>query len=334
MSMNTIQLTQRVPWPGKLGFNEERQFRLAEAEQLDSEESEFALLARVKTVYYRVAFIDRAIAIMEETRGLLRNLQDVASGMYAVGTAEQQDVLRAQVSVAQMTEDITVMEQNRLAMSARLNALLAREATEPVGPLELPSVDGELPPVGALIEAALERRPALRAAEQRTRAAEAGLGAAYRSMYPDLTVSFGYGHRPDFEDLATVMVGFSVPLFAGSRQLPLRREMEAMKEVSEARALDLYNETFARLSELRAEAERARSLSNLYSTSVLPQARAAVDAALSAYRVGTVDFQTLVQNQLTVNQYAIQQVRLTAEYQSAVADINALIGNDLEEENE
>ena len=334
MSQNTVQLTQRFPWPGKLAFSQERERRLAEAERLDSEESEVVLLARVKAIYYRLAFVDRSITIMEETRGLLRNLHDVSSAMYAVGTAQQQDVLRAQVSVAQMTEDITVMEQNRVAMAARLNALLGQAATEPVGALELPAIGADLPPADALYAVAAERRPALKAAAERTQAAEAGYRAARRTMYPDLTVTVGYGHRPDFVDLTTVMVGFSIPVFAGSRQKPLQREMQANISVSEARALDLYNETYARLSELRAEAERASNLSNLYAFSVLPQAEAAVEAALSAYRVGSVDFQTLVQNQLTVNRYAIQQVLLTADYYRAVADISALIGNDLEEENE
>ncbi len=334
MSVNSVQLTQRIPWPGKLGFNEERASRLAEAERFDSEESEEALLARVKSVYYQLAYIDRSITIMEETRGLLRDFLDVSTAMYAVGTALQQDVLRAQVSVAQMTEDIAVMEQNRVAMASRLNALLGRAATEAVGALELPAIGEDLPNADALIAIAAERRPALQAAAERVQAAEAGFQAARKTMYPDLTVTVGYGHRPDFEDLTTVMVGFSLPVFAGSRQKPLQREMQANVSLFEARALDLYNETYARLSELRATAERSSNLSELYATSVLPQAEAAVESALSAYRVGSVDFQTLVQNQMTVNRYAIQQVLLTAEYHRAVADISALIGNDLEEENE
>lgn len=334
MSMNSVQLTQRFPWPGKLSFSEERQRRLAEAERFDSEESEVALLARVKALYYRLAYIDRSISVMEETRDLLLNLQDVASGMYAVGSAQQQDVLQAQVSVARMTEDITVMEQNRVAMAARLNALLGQEATEPIGAVELPPVGEELPSADDLFAAAAEHRPALKAADERTQAADAAYRAARRTIYPDLTVTLGYGQRPEFEDLATVMVGFSLPVFAGSRQLPLRREMQANTAMAEARALDLQNETFARLAELRAAAERARKLSSLYTTSVIPQAEAAVEAALSAYRVGSVDFQTLVENQLTVNRYAIQQVKLLADYHTAVAETRALIGNDLEEEDE
>jgi outer membrane protein TolC len=101
---------------------------------------------------------------MEDTRELLRGFLEVSSTRYAVGEGLQQDVLQAQVAVAQMTEDITIMEQNRLALSARLNALLGREATTPIGPLELEEELAALESVDALMDAAVEARPALRAA--------------------------------------------------------------------------------------------------------------------------------------------------------------------------
>lgn len=62
MSMNSVQLTQRIPWPGKPGVSQERVRRLAEAERLDSEDAEEALLARVTAVYYQLAYVDRSIA--------------------------------------------------------------------------------------------------------------------------------------------------------------------------------------------------------------------------------------------------------------------------------
>jgi outer membrane protein TolC len=59
---------------------------------------------------------------------------------------------------------------------------------------------------------------------------------------------------------------------------------------------------------------------------VLPQAQAAVESSLSAYRVGSVDYMTLVQNELTVNRYEIEGIRLTAEYHQALAQVEALVG--------
>jgi cobalt-zinc-cadmium efflux system outer membrane protein len=329
MTMNAVQLTQTVPWPGKLGFGQERARRLADARRLDADETERQLVARAQEVYYQLAYMDRALGVMHQTRELLQSFLQVSSAMYGVGTGLQQDVLRAQVAVAHMTEDITVMEQDRLAMAARLDALLGRDATAPVGALELPSGSNSLPGVDSLMGLAAQRRPALAAARERVAAAEAGYRQARRELFPDLMVGVAYGQRPQFDNLVSLMVGFSIPVWAGGRQLPMRREMAAMQASQEAETRDLYNETFARLAELRAEAERARNLSRLYTTAILPQARASVEAALSAYRVGRVDYMTLVDNQMTVNRYAIESLRLTATYLGAVSGIEALTGADL-----
>jgi len=329
MLQNRIEFSQRLPWPGKLGFSEDRWELLASAGVLDAEETEQALIARVKAVYYRLAFMDRALLIMEDTRELLREFLDVSSTLYAVGEGLQQDVLQAQVAVASMTEDITVVEQDRLATAARLNALLGRQATVGIDELELPPPGEELPTVESLMSLADAQRPGLQAARERARAADAGYRAARRAIYPDFTVGVAYSQRPEFNDWLSFTVGISLPLWAGKSHLPLRREMAAMQAEEEARAIDLYNETFARIAERRAESERARKLVALYSTSVLPQARAAVESALSAYRVGKVDFMTLVQNELTVNRFEIESVRLAAEYQQAVGELEALVASDL-----
>jgi cobalt-zinc-cadmium efflux system outer membrane protein len=177
MTMNAIQLTQMIPWPGKLGYRRERSRRLADAQRLDADEAELGMVARAKGVYFQLAYMDRALGVMDQTRALLRSFLQVSSAMYGVGTGLQQDVLRAQVAVARMTEDITVMEQDRVAMAARLNALLGRDATAPVGALELPAGEDSLPAVDSLMSLAASRRPALAAARSRVAAA----GAGYRT---------------------------------------------------------------------------------------------------------------------------------------------------------
>lgn len=330
MTMNTLQIQQRLPWPGTLGFAETRAAHLAGAEELAALDAEAVLVQRVKAVYFELAFEDRALDIMRDTRNLLREFLDVSNTLYAVGAGLQNDVLQAQVAVATMTEDITAGEQTRLAMAARLNALLGREPERYVGGLQLPGVGEPLPSVAALMSRAAERRPALRAARERVQAAETAYRAARRGLYPDLVLGADYAQRPRFADMLSFSVGMSVPLWAGSRQLPLRDEAFARQAAEEAAELDLLNETYARIAEARAASDGALRLHELYSTSILPQARAAVESSLSAYRVGRVDFTTLVQSQLTVNRYEIERVRLTARYHTAVAEIEALLGNETE----
>lgn len=329
MTMNQVQLMQMLPWPGKLGNARRAARRGASAAQADAEEQARMLEAQVRMAYYEAAYADRALAVMRGTQGLLRDFLQISTTMYAVGGAVQQDVLRAQVEVARMAEEIVRMEQERVAMAARLNALLGREATVPVPALALPEPADELPPTDSLIARALTQRPALRAGAERVAAAEAALAGARRELYPDLQVGIAYQSRPAYDNMVSLMVGISLPIFAGGKQLPMRRQMAAMRDMSAAELLNLRNETIARVIEMRARAVRDRDLAQLYRSSILPQARGAVQAALSSYRVGRVSFMQLVDNQMTVNRYETESIRLLADYQQAVGELIALTGGQL-----
>jgi outer membrane protein TolC len=326
MTMNQVQLMQMLPWPGKLGNARRAAARMAGAAQADALDQALMLAAQVRMAYYEVANADRSLEVMRRTQNLLRDFLQISTTMYAVGTAIQQDVLRAQVEVARMGEDITRMEQERVAMAARLNALLGREATTPVPAVELPEPGDELPPADSLIAGALERRPALVAGTERVAAAEATLAGARRELFPDFRVGVAYQSRPAYDDMISLMVGISLPIFAGRRQLPMRRQMAAMRDMAAAELLSARNETIARVVEMRARTERDRNLARLYRSSILPQARGAVQAALASYRVGRVSFMQLVDNQMTVNQYEIETIRLLADYQQALGELTALTG--------
>ena len=330
MTMNQVQLMQVLPWPGKLGGARLAARHDATAASADADDRGRMLRAQVQMAYYDVAYSDRALEVLLGTQQLLRRFLDVSTTMYAVGSAVQQDVLRAQVEVARMTEEISRMGQERVAGAARLNALLGRDATWPIGPLDFPEPVGDLPEVDSLIARGLEGRPAVRAGMERVAAADASLSAARRELYPDFQLGVAYQQRPQFPTMVSLMVGVNLPIFAGSKQLAARRQMAAMRDMSQAELLNLRNETTARIIETRARAVLDRNLVHLYRTSIVPQARAAVQSSLSGYRVGRVTFMQLIDNQMTINRYETETYRLIADYHQAVGDLEALVGQPLE----
>ena len=83
-----------------------------------------------------------------------------------------------------------------------------------------------------------------------------------------------------------------------------------------------------------AELVRARNLSQLYRSTVLPQAMATVASAMSAYRVGRVDFMTLLDDQMTVNKYQQELYVLDADQGRAWADLEMLTGRELFDPNQ
>jgi len=106
--------------------------------------------------------------------------------------------------------------------------------------------------------------------------------------------------------------------------------MAAMRDMASAELTNLQNETVARIIETRARAVQDQNLIRLYHGGILPQARAAVQASLSSYRVGRVTFMTLVDNQMTVNRYETETLRLLADYHQAVGELEAVVGREVQ----
>jgi len=331
MAIDQVMLMQMIPFPGKQGSAHSAAKHTAAATSADADEQARMLTAQVRMHYFDIAYADRALEVMRRTRGLLRDFLEVSTTMYAVGSAVQQDVLRAQIEVGRMAEEITRMTQERLAMVTRLNALLGRGTAIPITALELPEPTGELPETDSLIARALQARPALRAGAERVAAAEASLSGARREFLPDFKFGLGYQWWPTLPPLVNFMVGFNLPVFAPWKQLAMRRQMAAMRDMSQAELLNQRNETVARIIETRARAEQDRNLARLYRTAIVPQARTAVQAALASYRVGRLSFMELIDNQMTVNRYETETYRLFADYHQAVSDLEAWVGGPVEE---
>ncbi|HET8634393.1 MAG TPA: TolC family protein [Gemmatimonadales bacterium] len=332
LGMNQVQLMQMIPFPGKLGMAGQVASSKAEAERARSADVAWDVRARAAMAFYELYRMDHSLQVADETLRILRDLATTASSMYSVGEGRQADVLRAQVEVARMSEDITRMQTERVSAAARLNALLSLDPSTPVGVPVQPAFPDTLPPLDSLVAEAERNRPMVLAAAAEVRAADAGVRLARREIWPDFQVGVQYGQRPmdgGTDRMVSLMLGVNLPVFAGSRQLAMRREAGAMQQMAEAELAAMQADTRARVAELQASAERARRLGELYRGTILPQAHTMVDAALASYRAGNVDFMTLLDDQMTVNQYRQDLYALEAERGQALAELEMLLGRAL-----
>ena len=102
-----------------------------------------------------------------------------------------------------------------------------------------------------------------------------------------------------------------------------------MQQMALADLAAMRAETRGKIGEAYAALTRARNLAQLYRTTVLPQAEATVTSALSAYRVGSVDFMTLLDDRMTVNKYRQELYVLDADQGKAWAELEMLTGREL-----
>lgn len=339
----SVQVMQRLPLFGKLGLSERIAGQSTEIARADAAEAWWEVRAEAAMAFYEVYQADREIAVMKETLQLLQDFRKVAQAMYSAGEGRQADVLRAGVEVARMEAEIKRMEAMRVSAAARLNAVLNVAPDAVVASPELPSLPSVIPPGDTLRGWAEGARPML--ARGRTEVEQAGsrLQLARKEIWPDVTVGLQYGQRraamaatdpampADYttERMGSVMLGFSVPLFAGKRQMKMREEAEAMRQMAQADLTRMRAQVNARIGELVANLERNRTLINLYQTDVLPQAEANVTSSFSSYRVGQVDFMTLVDAQMTANEYKQELAALFAQYGADVAALEMTMGREL-----
>jgi len=332
LGMNQVQLMQMVPIAGQLGLAGRAAQDQAGAASARAAEVGWELRARAAMVFYDLYQLDRTIEVGLATQVLLRDIATTARTMYSVGQGRQADVLRAQVEIDRMSEEVARMRAMREAAAARLNALLDRPSDTPVPTPTLPRFPDELAPADSLERLALAGRPMLAAGQLEVSASLAGERRARREIWPDLQVGVQYGQRPmatGTDRMVSLMLGFSVPIWAGRRQLQMRRETQAMRASAEAELRAMQAETRGRLGELIAQVRQSRSLRELYTTTILPQAEATVSSALSAYQAGEVDLPMLLDARMTVNRYRQQVFQLDADEGAALAELEMLLGQAL-----
>ncbi len=332
LGMNQVQVMQMIPIAGQLGLAGRAALAQAGAARARAADLRWELRARAAMSFYEIYQLDRTIEVSAETRELLRDITTTARTMYSVGQGRQADVLRAQVEIDRMSEEIARMRAMREAAAARLNALLDRPAETPIATPALPRFPRELAGADSLERQALAGRPMLAAGALEIEAAAAAQQRARREIWPDLQLGAVYGQRPmvgGTDRMVSLMVGFSVPIRAGRRQLQMRRETEAMRLSAEAELRAMQADTRGRLGEITAAVRRTRSLRELYVTTILPQAEATVSSALSAYQAGDVDLPMLLDARMTVNRYRQQLIQLDAEEGAALAELEMLLGQPL-----
>lgn len=324
----SVQLTQSFPFFGKLGLREEIAGARGEAARVSVAEAEWRLRADVAKEFHALYALDRSLEVHRRTLELLEDFQSVARSLYAAGSGRQGDVVRADVEVARMDAEIQRMTALRAARTATLNALLDRPGGTPVPTPAVPPLPARIPAVDTLVSWALESRPALVRERVELEGARKGVELADRDFWPDFTISAQYGRRggDNPRSMGSLMVGASLPIHAGSRQGPRLEAARALEREAGSRVTAAGASVEAEIRTALADLDRARDLMTLYRDEILPAARVNVSSSLASYRVGGVDFPTLVDAQLAVDRFEAEYHQLVADHGTALARLEAAMG--------
>jgi outer membrane protein TolC len=284
-------------------------------ESLNDQKLHVALAVREE--YLEVLKQGKLAAITAEAAETFSRLLDITQEYYATGRVQQQDVLRAAVELARVEDRAARIAQDTDRARARLEAWIGDAAYRELDS-QWPMLD--VPSEARSLRDGLAEHPRIRALQQQVAAADTGIELAEQRYKPEFNIDLTYGGRGGSNmdgsarsDLFSVMLMMDVPLFHRNRQD--RYKAAAVSEASAAafQRDDAYrrmrSEAAMQIATLRRQLERIQ----LFEESLLPDASANAEAALSAYQAAVESLTTLMRARITEYDLQLEYATLRAE---------------------
>ena len=317
--------SQDIPYPGK------RQLRASVAEhEADSMEAQTdsvrrAVARNLKMVYFRLAYIQQTLGVLQRSDVLLTQVQEAAEARYRVGQGNQQDVLKAQLQHSKILQEIAHHHQEEGLLEAQIKQVVNR-------PQESPDIVTETLTLRALpyssvelLQRAQEQNPDVRSKAASIRQQETQVELAHKNFRPDFNVQYTYQHTasqfPDY-----YMATFGIRLPNRGRQ---RAELAQAQENQERARREVDAESQRVLSEVQQQYVRAKTSEErlkIYSDGLVPQSEVTFRSALSAYQSNRQDFESLLSGFLDVLNLDLEYRSELVEHESALAELEQLTG--------
>ncbi|MFQ5478211.1 MAG: TolC family protein [Candidatus Binatia bacterium] len=329
----SVGLSQHIPFPGKLGLKGRVAGYRAAVARAAYQAVLLTIVKDVRTAYYSLYFSDRAIEITKESRRLLRDFREIAARKYESGVVPQQDLLRAQVELANLESELVALARLRGTARARLNKLMAAPVDRPLPTTMRQAAKQVELDLGALLRAADDFSPDIAAARAEVEAAADSTRLARLDYFPDLT--FGYTYTSVLESgLSGSATGDDVGQFGFGINLPIwyeklaagRKQAGARLRAAEDGLADATDAVALLVEESMLKVREQRRLVDLFGGVIIPEARQTLDATVSAYRAGQVDFLTLVENWRRLLDFKVSFQRSLSTLEKELAELERIVG--------
>ena len=334
---NKLGIMQVFPWLGVIEARTDAAAAAAKAARGRYEAKKLSLFYEVKDAFYEYAYLARAVEIARENLELVKHFEEVARTKYIAVTASHPDVIRAQIELAKVEDQLKTLEDFRRPIAARLNAVLNRQS---FAMLPWPSrgqfhkVEINRDRILALLRAS---NPELQSLELEVAGAKSRVELAKKKFYPNVGVGVDWiqtddalmpGARDSGKDPVILMFSMNLPLWRKSYRAA---ELQAEANMRRARQRKTQTE-----NTIIAHAERAvydfddsaRKI-KLYGDILIPKAEELLNVSETAYKGGTLDFLSLIDAQRTFLEYELNHERAVTDNLQSLAQLEMLAGAEL-----
>lgn len=296
-----IGASQRIPFPTKILAKKKAAQDLLLKEEAKLEQVRSEVVSAVTDAYSDLYSTERMMSILEENMELLRFLEESARVKYTAGKAPQSELVKLQIELARVEDELRSMALDADSHRRRLAALLNVEnltEVDLVSSVTIPKSkvkgSGE-----DIMHAAVSGNYKLDMMKRELDAAEEMVSIAKQWYLPDFQVSGEYMGSGGMGDSWSLGVNVEVPLWFNKNEAEIDKANEmvqSMRSSLEDMENSVRSQTRIHINHLND----ARRKMKLYTDALIPQARQVVELTQTEYRSGVSGIMELIDSQRTL----------------------------------
>jgi outer membrane protein TolC len=329
-----LSLSQTIPGRGKRRSRSEVVEAAAEVAAREYDAERFRLAFQLSDAYYDLYLLTRSIEITRDNRDILVYLEQAIRKGYETGKAAYADLIRSQVEIGKLENELRSLRDSRAPAEQRLNSLLHRSPGAPLPTPRLPDEPLTLLPEEELVLMLSQGTPDLARLDAQLEREDRLLRLTEVDDRLDWTFSLSYFPTGPAVGPGTPDSGQDA-LFAGvAVNLPVwkKKYRAAEQQVRESRLATLEQRHSVEDS-LRDRLERglyrfrnADREIRLYRDTLLPKAEQSFEASEAGFRTGTAGVLDLVDAQRVLLQFQLSYERARSERASSIAELRMILG--------
>ncbi|HET9281323.1 MAG TPA: TolC family protein [Candidatus Angelobacter sp.] len=320
-----LGISQEFPYPGKRKLRAEVAGREADTVQAQAASTTRDVIERVKLAYFRLAYVQQSMHVLEHHDQVLGEMQQIAESRYRVGQGNQQEVLKAQLQHTKILQEITLNRRDEGQLEAQLKQLLDRAQDSPDIIAEPLTQRALLYSPAQLLQLAQEQNQDIRVQRAMLTQTQSQVALAQKEFSPDFNLQYMYQNTDrKFRDYYMLTFAVTLPN-RGRRRADLAEATEKQERANQELRAEVQRQS-AEVQQQFVMAQTSAEQLKIYKEGLIPQAAAAFRSSLAAYQANRQDFQTLFSSFLDALDLDLQYQRELADHESALAKIEALTG--------
>ncbi len=331
-----VGFSQMLPWFGTLHAREDVAMEMAKAKFESFEEAKSMLFFDIKSTYYDIYFVQKAIDITHENLQILRTLQELSIIKIETGKASVVDELRVEMEINELVNQLANLEDSKAAMEVKFRQLLNSSDELKIAVPNSLEEESLTMTKQELLDSISVQNHLIKQLNHKILSWQNQEVAAQKMGMPQLSVGFDYsiigksdnpnlGRENGRDAVLFPKIGISIPLYR-KKYTSLVKESALNLEATQWEKEEKENQLTSLFEFGYKDYLDATRRIELFETQSL-LAEKSLNILITSYSTDGENFEEVLRIERKVLQYALEGDKARADKSAAIAFISFLMGN-------